>query len=29
MPDVKSINEWEKWDYVLIGSSGFWEICKF
>jgi serine/threonine protein phosphatase PrpC len=29
LPDVKSINEWAKWDYILIGSSGFWDICKF
>jgi hypothetical protein len=29
LPDVKSMNEWVKWDYILIGSSGFWDICKF
>lgn len=28
-PDVKHLNEWAKWDYILLGSSGFWDICKF
>ena len=28
VPEVKELSEWKSNDFILIGSSGFWELTK-
>ena len=26
VPETRTVDEWKQWDFILVGSSGFWEL---